>query len=357
MTTSEEPGSRPQVRFAAGLLVCTALASGCVHVQAEEDPVLTATPVVIEQLAAPEDADRALVEFYESLLSQMLEAHQDRDLPRLQSLLAGCAPLALPDWVAPRIEGFTGLAHGLHFELATEQRGRLREVDPAPAGEGVAALSRASIGAPLVYELELPVPDGGPWRLGAVSEPDPVAFQVALVVREHFLDGTQKKIEDADVVRLDHAVELDDEALRLPVRVDLGASEAVRREIELEVRLLPGYVRRGDVRAPVRNTLVATATARQWPPGHEVIRTAPLRTLQNAQRLGDRDHFKHVRLAAEFAGTEERAEVERSLMEWVRLGRPDQSLVAMATLRAIVPDGAPAIGDRDGWLSWWEARR
>lgn len=333
------------------------LAQACVTTEFDDDPVATAVPVVLEPIAAPAGTDQTLVQFYESLLAQMLEAHQDRDLPRLRTLLEGVAPLAQPDWVAPRIAGFDALSCGLQFELATEQKGRLSEVEPVAAADGIAPLPRTSIGSELVYEFELPAPPGGPWRLGAVGEPDPVAFQVALVVREHFLDGTEKKLEDADVIRLDRAIELADEPLRLPVRIDLGASECVRREVELSVQLLPGYVRRGDLRAPVRTTLVASGRALQWPPGHEVIRTAPLRTLQNAQRLGDRAHFKHVRLAAEFAPPTERPEVERALMEWVRLGRPDQALVAMAALRAITERGAPVVGDRDAWLSWWESRR
>ena len=67
--------------------------------------------------------------------------------------------------------------------------------------------------------------------------------------------------------------------------------------------------------------------------------------------------LEYVRLAAEFAPPAERPEVERALMDWVRLGRPDQALVAMAALRAITERGAPAVGDRDAWLSWWESRR
>jgi hypothetical protein len=39
----------------------------------------------------------------------------------------------------------------------------------------------------------------------------------------------------------------------------------------------------------------------------------------------------------------------------VRFGRVDQAQVAMAALRAIT-DAGVAIGDRDGWLAWWQER-
>jgi hypothetical protein len=86
------------------------------------------------------------------------------------------------------------------------------------------------------------------------------------------------------------------------------------------------------------------------------VRAQPLATLRAAIQRGDAEHFAHVRLAAEFAPDAERPRVQELLIDQVRLGRPDQALVAMATLRAT---GAAdiAIGDRERWLAWWQARR
>lgn len=358
-----EPGRRPLARIVAGLCAFVAFvllgaSSSCVTTAVEDDPVLSATPVVIEVPEAPTGTDRTLVEFYDSVLAQLHEAHQDRDQPRLQALIETYLRAGVPEWARKRLVGFRALALGLQFELHCEQRAEFAVPPPAAAIPGsVEAPSRDSIGVPLDYVLTLPPPPDGPWRLGGRADRDPVSFRLALVIREHFVDGSQKKIEDAEVVHLDHALVFDVEPLQLPVRLDLGDSEAVRRDVDIQVELLPGYVTVGDERAPIRRTVIASGRAVQWPPGHEVIRTSPLKTLVNAMKLGDREHFKHVRLAAEFASDAERTEVENSLMEWVRLGRADQALVAMATLRAITKDASAPIGDRDAWLLWWESRR
>jgi hypothetical protein len=44
-------------------------------------------------------------------------------------------------------------------------------------------------------------------------------------------------------------------------------------------------------------------------------------------------------------------------MQWVRLGTPQQALVAMAALASIDPSAKAPLGDRDAWLLWWESRR
>jgi hypothetical protein len=73
---------------------------------------------------------------------------------------------------------------------------------------------------------------------------------------------------------------------------------------------------------------------------------------------GDREQFLRVRVAAEFAGKKDLPTVERLLMDWVRLGTPEQARVAMAALQDLEKSGSsPKVGDRDAWLSWWESRR
>ena len=365
MTACTEPGRRPHARIVAGLCAFSVAVavSGCVTTAVEDDPVATAVPVVIDVPVAPTGTDRTLVEFYDSVLAQLHEDHQDRDQARLRSLVESYLRAGVPEWARQRLEGFRALAFGLQFELHAAQHTRLETasavlIDGASDRSTTASASAPdSIGEAVDYLLVLPAPPDGPWYLGGRGDRDPVSFRFALVIREHFLDGSEKRIEDAEVVQLDVALELATESLRLPVRLDLGASEAVHREVQITVELLPGYLQVGEMRAPVRRTQLATGLARQWPKGHEAIRKAPLLTLQNAMKLGDRAHFKHVRLAAEFAPREQRTEVENALMEWVRIGRADQALVAMAALHAIEPQATASVGDRDAWLLWWESRR
>jgi hypothetical protein len=105
----------------------------------------------------------------------------------------------------------------------------------------------------------------------------------------------------------------------------------------------------------VRRTPLATASATQWPRGHQAIRERPLATLRAALRLGDPAHFPHVWLAAAFAPADARPQVEQLLIDQVRLGRPDQALVAMVALRDLGVADLPL--ERDRWLAWWQGRR
>ena len=120
--------------------------------------------------------------------------------------------------------------------------------------------------------------------------------------------------------------------------------------------LLPGFVQMEGQRAPVRSVRLVRTRVQQWPRGYLPIRDKPLIALQAAMQIGDAPHFPHVWLAATFASPAEREKAAAMLIDWVRLGRPDQAIVAMASLRAC---GAAQIqiGDRDGWLAWWQSRR
>lgn len=369
MTTRNEPGDRPRMRTSAGLVALLAALGSCVTTSLDDDAPAEARPVVVSDAGAPAGSDPALVEFYRSILQQIGEAHRARDYERMRSLVDAYLLDVAPDWAAERLAGFRDLSFGLQFEQHAAEEAVLAQVAVPREGaggdmavaEGAAsapALPADTIGAPLDFELRLTAPSEGAWRLGASDDRDPVAFRFTISIRERFVDGSSRKVEDAEVVRLDRGVDLSSQPLALPVRFDLGPSACVRRDVELFVELLPGYVERDGARAPVRQTWLAKARVTQWPRGHAALRQDPLAALRRAMERGDRDHFLHVRVAAEFAGEKSLSEVERMLMDWVRLGAPDQATVAMAALKDLDRTAsAPKVGDRDAWLSWWESRR
>jgi hypothetical protein len=395
MSSRTKPGDDPHKRSSSGLRAFLALlsAASCVSAPEDVDPVAVVSPMVVSTQSAPDGTDPALVAFYESVLAQLQEAHRARDFLRMRRLVDTYLIDAAPQWAMPRLQGFRDLSFGLQFERHAAEHAELAQVfagDEAkpnasgpqpltPPSDGAAVGSSlvlpgteaaqvapaaakvidpsATIGAPLDFELRLPTPPDGPWRLGGKDERDPVAFRVTVVIRDRFLDGSMRKVEDAEVVRLEQGVELAVEPLVLPVRFELGSSTCARREIEVFAELLPGYVQAAESRAPVRLTSLAKARVVQWPKGHEAMRAAPLAALQRAMNLGDRDHFLHVRVASEFAAVKDLSATEDLLMGWVRLGTPEQALVAMAALREIDATATAPIGDRDAWLSWWESRR
>lgn len=399
MSSRTKPGDGPRMRSSAGLRAFWALlvAAACVSAPEDLDPVAVVTPMVVSTQAAPDGTDPALVSFYESVLAQLQEAHRARDFLRMRRLVDSYLVDAAPPWAMPRLQGFRDLSFGLQFELHAAEHAQLAQVlaadgaaaksgpppattapveaegpslvipGPEPAAPGQAAPPAAAvpepsdpsatIGEALDFELRLPTPPDGPWQLGGKDDRDPVAFRVTVVIRDRFLDGSMRKVEDAEVVRLDRSVELAAQPLVLPVRFELGSSTCARREIEVFAELLPGYVQAADSRAPVRLTSLAKARVVQWPKGHESLRKDPLGALRRAMERGDRDHFLHVRVASEFAAEKDLPATQDLLMGWVRLGTPEQALVAMAAMREVDANATAPIGDRDAWLSWWESRR
>ena len=364
MTTRTKPGDGPHPRSSTGLraFVGTLLLSSCVTTYDDEDPVANAVPMVVATTVAPDGADPALAEFYGSVMAQLQEAHQGRDFARMRLLVDTYLVDYAPEWAVPRLVGFRDLSYGLQFESHAASNATLvQAASSAPEATESAPtdtpLAADSIGAPLEFELRIASPPDGPWRLGGEAEADPIAFRVTLVIQERFLDGSTRRIEDAEVVRLGATVELGTEPLVLPVRIDLGPSLCARRDVDITAELMPGYVQNGDARAPVRFTRLCQSKATQWPKGHESVRKAPLAALRKAMEPGERDRFLQARLAAEFAPPADRPAVADLLMQWVRLGTPQQALVAMATLASIDPSAKAPLGDRDAWLLWWESRR
>lgn len=313
-----------------------------------EVPDIPATSVVIPFAAPADGSPEQLKQFYESLLGRLRDAHRHGDAETMEALLAGYRRSDVPEWAQERMAGYDALARGLRFERHARTQGRLELLgDPAVT---------ANAGEPLVFELVLMPWSREPALLGGGRDEDAVGCHVEIAVTDHFVDGSARQHEDGAVLRLERAVDLRREPMRLPIRVQLADAGVVRRTIELRADLLPGHVRIGDLRAPVRRTPLAQMAHTQWPRGHRAIREQPLATLQNAIRLGDPAHFPHVRLAAEFAPASERDQVLALLIDQVRLGRPDQARVAMATLRAIGAADLP-LGDREAWLAWWQRRR
>ena len=306
-----------------------------------------------------------LSEFYEGIFARLHEAHQERDLLVMESLLRRYEREDLPAAVARQLLGFRALTNGLEFELHAAANARLERQAPRGAqpesseSSGPSSeqpVSSEEIGSVLVFELVLPPLPGRSVQLGGHSADDAVAFGVDIRIRDHFLDGSSRTHEDGDILVLPETVLLADEPLRLPLELDLGPSAAVKRELDLRVDLLPGYIGTNDLRVPVRRMTLAARSDTQWPKGLLMIRDKPLQVLRAAMAIGDTRHFVHVRLSAEFAPAKQRPAVHEALIDWVRLGKPDQAAVAMATLAATT-DARVAIGDRDGWLAWWQAQR
>lgn len=330
--------------------------SACVTVYEAPEPLSTganlpAAVMVPLPGASADDPDpdqRARREYYGGLLRRLEDAVAERDPAQLESLVAGFASAALPDWLRERILGYRTVAKGLWFVARARSAARLEAV---PAASDARPMDE--LGAPLRLLFTLPA-GAQPVSLGGRADDDPVAFLVTLVVDDQFVDGTVRHREMPEVVPLERRVQLQGDAcLQLPIALDLPAEGALHRAVVVRVELLPGYLLVDGVRAPIPTIELARCRHEQWPAGMEPLRSNPLATLRQALRRGDPEHFPHVVLAAACMPVRDRAAAAAELIEVVRLGSPLQGQVAMAALRRLFGRG-PSVGDRDGWLRYWQ---
>lgn len=301
-------------------------------------------------------APGALGDVYRSVLVRMQELvkGKERDLPQLEGLLARYDRPDLPPGVAAAMASYRTVAHG--WRCLDQVRANARVDVTAADGDGAAKDQVPPIGASVRFEL---VATAGVERIriGGAGSEDANVFAVVSYVEDSFVDGSTRSWKHEDMVTLPGDCDLQgSQLLRVPVQLDAPGGEAVRRRVRVCYDLLPGFLRCGDVRAPIRRTRLGEATITQHPRGYDAIAAAPLAQLRQALVAFAPRDFARAWLAGQATAGAERTEAMGLLIDQVRLGRPDQATVAMATLSAMT-DGVVPIGDREGWLAWWQRRR
>ncbi|MEC8252356.1 MAG: hypothetical protein VX044_04025 [Planctomycetota bacterium] len=310
---------------------------------------------------------RVQVEFFSGILRRLQDAAEEaRRSP--ESALAAAALIdglvesydkpGVPQAFERHLEGYRAIARGIRFQEHVRRSAQLRMVDPQERGRPPAegAQRAPALGAPLALELELP-PMERPVLLGARSDRDPVGFAVAVTIRDEYVDGSTREFQTKDFLRLGETYELAGErALRLPVRVEAAVGEAVRRSVVVRVDLMPGYVTLEGLRAPIQRVTAGAITCTQWPAGYEILAAQPLAGLRAALKDFNPKNFASAYLSALLVPSRDRLEATALLIDQVRFGRADQAQVAMAALHKTAGVQV-AIGDRDGWLEWWQSRQ
>lgn len=333
-------------------------------------------------------APGVLGDVYRSVLVRMQELvkGKERDLPQLESLLARYDRPGLPASVAAAMASYRTVAHGwrcldqlranasVEVSVGIARDGAdgipARAALPQPAASGATTTAVAEvpglapppppavppIGAPVRFEL-VATAGAEPIVIGGDGSDDANVFAVVSYVEDAYVDGSTRSWKHEDMVTLPADCDLRGSAvLAVPVQLDAPGGEAVRRRVRVCFDLLPGFLSCGAVRAPIRRTRLGETTITQYPRGYEAITAAPLAQLQQALAVFAPRDFARAWLAAQATTGAERTEAMGLLIDQVRLGRPEQATVAMATLSAMT-DGAVPIGDREGWLAWWQRRR
>lgn len=375
MRSGAAGAARRWARACARCAVAVALAA-CVTT-VEEAPLLEGPappPTIPASLTIPfggapgQPQQQALDDVFRNVLRQLQEAATERDpatgrhdVERLGALLAQFDRDDMPPVMRERLAGYRGIARGLRFcEQHAVRAARLEQLPPAPGPDGAPTPMEAgapALGAPLRLQLRLPPPPE-PTRLGAADDDQPTAFLVQASVLDTYAEGSERGGSTMEVVRLPEGFAwAGGEDLLLPVAIDLPVADAVQRQTQVRVSLLPGYVQIDGELAPVPQTLLATANVAQWPVGYGAVAKAPLVELQAALRVFEPRAFPRAWLAAASVPPgPDRETAIALLLEQVRFGRADQARVAMAALRRMT--GEPLlVGDREAWLAWSQTRR
>ncbi|MCK5942651.1 MAG: hypothetical protein KAI24_11815, partial [Planctomycetes bacterium] len=296
---------------------------------------------------------RVLVEFYSGILRRLQDAADEGDVALLDGLVDSYDRPNVPEAFRQHLEGYRAIARGIGFQHHVSQNATLRLRGDGPDG---AEPQTPVLGQPLQLELVLP-PMATPVRLGALGERDPIGFSVSVTIDDEFVDGSSRLSRSREFLWLPQPVELaGDDALTLPVDVGADAGDAVRRSVLVRIDLMPGYVTFGDVRAPVQRVTAGASSYTQWPKGHEILRAQPMAGLRAALKDFTPKNYASAYLSAVLVPARQRDEACALLIDQVRFGRADQAQVAMAALQEIAGVKI-AVGDRDGWLAWWQSRQ
>lgn len=350
------PGGARRAWLAAALL--TPLAA-CVTTYEKAEPadpegLSLAQPVAIPLPELGGGGDRALVEFYGSILRRLQDAADDGDVALLDSLVEAYDRPNVPDAFRRHLDGYRAMARGLGFTRHAKSRGALGLVGDVP--EGADEPPTPPLGEALRLELAVPAM-ATPVELGALGERDPVGFAVAVTIDDEYVDGSSRRSESKEFLWLPERLELrGDEVLRLPVEIGAGAGDAVRRSVLVRVDLMPGYVTLEGLRAPIQRVTIGAGSYTQWPAGHEILAAQPLAGLRAALADFTPKNFASAYLSALLVPSSKRRDACALLVDQVRFGRADQAQVAMAALRQIAGVQI-AVGDRDGWLAWWQSKQ
>jgi len=332
-----------------------------------------ATPIAIPIPSSGDEGERLLVEFYNGILQRLQTATEDGDIAMIDSLVAAYDKPDLPPQLKEHLRGYHGIARGLEFQRRVRNAAKLQlrgDDDEAGARRNTAEREPSNrppsdrppidrppiLGEPLRLQMRLPASDV-PVQLGGSQADDPVGFSVVITIDDEYADGGSRSTENPHVVWLPATFDLaGDAVLTLPIDVDVPAGDAVRRTVGVRVDLMPGYVRYGDVRAPVHMVALGSGEWVQWPKGYEVLAKTPLRALRTALQAFTPNNFASAYLAAMLVPDAQRADANALLIDQVRFGKVDQVQVATAALARTNPNG-PRVGDRDAWLSWWQRQR
>ena len=288
--------------------------------------------------------------FYSSILNQMTEAVVARDVLRLSELLQQHDDPRAPGWVRDHFERLRDVSAALEFVLYAQQAAVLRS-------KKVDSESRLHVlGKDEGVVFSLPAGQHPAVSLDARGD-HAIALLASFRVTDHDVFGNRLERSVQSILRPEQSLQLEAGAVfSIDVPFPQMPTQGIWREVEVQVSLLPTELRIGGRTAPVRQTPLADTAVRLYPPGAEVVRAKPLKTLEAALGRSDRSAvLRHIALAAHFMPSESGNEAIDRVIAWLRLARPVESRIAMAALREM--SGQPfSIDDRAAWLSWSRAR-
>ena len=302
--------------------------------------------------------------YHESILTQLGDAWNERDLERMNTLLEksrrGAAEEQL--WRYERFENLyqDAWVHMVGFEkmgfFVSKKGGKVGDVETDLAGRDITMGERNRV-VLMIY----PAP-GHSGKIQAVGE----GGQRSTVFLELY-------IED---VLADGSRTQGTSPMQLPLGEDIVFSTDKPYELEIPLIQEPDpdvYIRRVRLRGDLFPAVLVyddrvMKTGRfplqelkftRYPTGFRKIRGQPLKTLTNALKAPAR-YRGHILICAHFVARDgSKQDVDKAL-DLILGALPSAPPLAESTilyaLQMLVPTGGPKARDRDGWLRWASAR-
>jgi hypothetical protein len=270
----------------------------------------------------------------------------EREPELVEALLATHDRDVAPDWAKAQMREFRRVVRGLRFELHAEANAQLAIFGNAPP-----------LGATVPMRLSLQSAGGrGITIPGADGRRAATRVAVEVVVRDDDCVGGGSRREFGEILVVPRSVNFDaGDTLQLDFAMPALVPEGCHRRVTVTCDLLPGTVLVDGRVLPSRSVRLGSRTFELFPAGIESVRENPYAHLRTALELADPQHFDNVFLAARLMKPDFREDAIAKLIEHLRVGRPVLTRVCTAALRELTSEQI-AVGDRDGWLAWWQGR-
>lgn len=317
-------------------------------------------------LARKKNGDLTSAErYHESLLTQLGDAWNARDLDRMNSLLDKSRLGAAPEQVW-RYEQFETMYQDAWVHLVGFERMGFYVVhnkggasaQPSQSGAEGPASKDFTMGerSRVLLKIE-PIEGHGGKVLAKGPEGQRSTVFLEMQITDVLADGSRTQGTSPMKLQLDKDITFTTDApyeLEIPL-IQEPDPDVYIRTVRLRGDLFPAGMIYDETHMKTGRFVLKELTFTRYPTGFRRIRAAPLKTLRNALEASAR-YRGHILISAHFIHRDSRkADVDKAvdlILASLPSAPPQAEPTLLYALQILVPEGGPLSRDRDGWLHW-----